>query len=35
MVQKHKCVVLEDLAAQFGLRAQDAVNRVIALEQHG
>lgn len=34
-IKRHKCVVLEDLAAEFGLRAQDAVNRVIALEEMG
>ncbi|GBG71433.1 hypothetical protein CBR_g8852 [Chara braunii] len=34
-IKKHKLVVLEDLAAEFELRTQDVVNRVIALEQMG
>eukprot|EP00897_Mesotaenium_endlicherianum_P005075 jgi/Mesen1/4596/ME000232S03847 len=34
-IQKHKCVVLEELAAEFELRTQDVVNRVVALEQMG
>eukprot|EP00244_Chara_vulgaris_P008338 TRINITY_DN3249_c0_g1_i1.p1 TRINITY_DN3249_c0_g1~~TRINITY_DN3249_c0_g1_i1.p1 ORF type:complete len:333 (-),score=97.60 TRINITY_DN3249_c0_g1_i1:408-1406(-) len=34
-IKEHKLVVLEDLAAEFGLRTQDVVNRVIALEQMG
>eukprot|EP00850_Spirogloea_muscicola_P000967 SM000003S11212 [mRNA] locus=s3:1577286:1577989:- [translate_table: standard] len=33
--QEHKCVVLEDLAAEFGLRTQEVVSRVLALEQMG
>eukprot|EP00850_Spirogloea_muscicola_P015879 SM000125S26084 [mRNA] locus=s125:247521:249628:- [translate_table: standard] len=33
--KEHKCVVLEDLAAEFGLRTQEVVSRVQALEQMG
>ncbi|CAM6125870.1 unnamed protein product [Calypogeia fissa] len=34
-IKKHKCVALEDLAAEFNLRTQDCINRVLALEQMG
>ncbi|KAL3687871.1 hypothetical protein R1sor_014180 [Riccia sorocarpa] len=34
-IKKHKCVGLEDLAAEFNLRTQDCINRVLALEQMG
>jgi len=34
-VKKHKCVALEDLAAEFNLRTQECINRVVALEQMG
>lgn len=34
-IKKHKCVALEDLAAEFNLRTQECINRVVALEQMG
>ena len=34
-IAEKKVVVLEELAAEFGLRTQDAVSRVQALEQMG
>jgi len=34
-IKKHKCVALEDLAAEFNLRTQDCIGRVLALEQMG
>ncbi|KAH9563645.1 hypothetical protein CY35_05G136400 [Sphagnum magellanicum] len=34
-IKKHKCVALEDLAAEFNLRTQDCITRVLALEQMG
>lgn len=33
--QKHKVVVLEDLAARFHLPAQETINRVESLEKMG
>lgn len=33
--KSRKVVVLEDLAAEFGIRTQDVVSRVLALEQMG
>uniref|UniRef100_A0A7N0UW52 DDRGK domain-containing protein 1 n=1 Tax=Kalanchoe fedtschenkoi TaxID=63787 RepID=A0A7N0UW52_KALFE len=34
-IQKHKCVPLEDLSAEFKLRTQDCINRIISLESMG
>ncbi|KAG9449905.1 hypothetical protein H6P81_009870 [Aristolochia fimbriata] len=34
-IKKHKCVPLEDLAAEFKLRTQDCINRINALEGMG
>ncbi|KAH9325634.1 hypothetical protein KI387_005812, partial [Taxus chinensis] len=32
-IKKHKCVLLEDLAAEFKLRTQDCINRIFSLEK--
>lgn len=34
-IKKYKCVQLEDLAAEFHLRTQDAINRILSLEKMG
>lgn len=34
-IKKHKCVPLEDLAAEFKLRTQDCINRITSLENMG
>ncbi|GAB2284653.1 hypothetical protein Dimus_019105 [Dionaea muscipula] len=34
-IKKHKCVPLEDLAAEFRLRTQDCINRITSLESIG
>ncbi|KAL4554055.1 hypothetical protein LXL04_039829 [Taraxacum kok-saghyz] len=34
-IKKHKCVPLEDLAAEFKLRTQDCINRITSLEDMG
>ncbi|KAK9092111.1 hypothetical protein Syun_027022 [Stephania yunnanensis] len=34
-IKKHKCVPLEDLAAEFKLRTQDCINRIASLENMG
>ncbi|WMV48789.1 hypothetical protein MTR67_042174 [Solanum verrucosum] len=34
-MQKHKCVPLEDLAAEFKLRTQECINRISSLEEMG
>eukprot|EP00250_Pteridium_aquilinum_P011161 c19875_g1_i1 orf=397-1263(-) len=34
-IKKHKCVQLEDLAAEFHLRTQDAISRILSLEEVG
>lgn len=34
-IKKQKCVPLEDLAAEFKLRTQDCINRIISLEDMG
>jgi len=34
-IKKQKCVPLEDLAAEFKLRTQDCINRIITLESMG
>ncbi|KAJ7567158.1 hypothetical protein O6H91_02G134300 [Diphasiastrum complanatum] len=34
-IKKHKCVALEDLAAEFNLRVQDVISRVTSLEKIG
>lgn len=34
-IKKHKCVPLEDLAAEFRLRTQDCINRIASLESVG
>ncbi|KAK9674379.1 hypothetical protein RND81_12G228800 [Saponaria officinalis] len=34
-IKKHKCVPLEDLAAEFRLRTQDCINRINSLENIG
>ncbi|OVA16179.1 DDRGK domain containing protein [Macleaya cordata] len=34
-IKKHKCVPLEDLAAEFKLRTQDCINRITSLESMG
>ncbi|XP_057834878.1 DDRGK domain-containing protein 1 isoform X1 [Cryptomeria japonica] len=34
-IKKHKCVLLEDLSAEFKLRTQDCINRIFALEKMG
>ena len=34
-IKEQKTVVLEDLAAEFGLKVQDAINRVNGLEMMG
>ncbi|KAI3866003.1 hypothetical protein MKX03_019528 [Papaver bracteatum] len=34
-IKKHKCVQLEDLAAEFKLRTQDCINRIVSLESMG
>ncbi|GAB4849658.1 hypothetical protein Ancab_004453 [Ancistrocladus abbreviatus] len=34
-IKKHKCVPLEDLAAEFRLRTQDCINRIMSLESIG
>ncbi|MCO5591267.1 hypothetical protein L7F22_045248 [Adiantum nelumboides] len=33
--QIHKCVQLEDLAAEFHIRTQDAISRIVSLEEVG
>lgn len=35
LLQKHKVIVLEDLAAKFHLPAQETINRVESLEKMG
>ncbi|XP_047315830.1 DDRGK domain-containing protein 1 isoform X2 [Impatiens glandulifera] len=34
-IKKHKCVPLEDLAAEFKMRTQDCINRITSLENMG
>ncbi|KAF5949423.1 hypothetical protein HYC85_011416 [Camellia sinensis] len=34
-IKKHKCIPLEDLAAEFKLRTQDCINRITSLETMG
>ncbi|PIN08539.1 hypothetical protein CDL12_18884 [Handroanthus impetiginosus] len=34
-IKKHKCVPLEDIAAEFKLRTQDCINRITSLEEMG
>ncbi|XP_044462871.1 DDRGK domain-containing protein 1 isoform X1 [Mangifera indica] len=34
-IKKHKCVPLEDLAAEFKLRTQECINRITSLESEG
>ncbi|XP_058779843.1 DDRGK domain-containing protein 1-like [Vicia villosa] len=34
-IKKHKCVPLEDLAAEFKLRTQECINRIASLESMG
>lgn len=34
-IKKHKCVPLEDIAAEFKLRTQDCINRINSLEAMG
>ncbi|XP_011628901.1 DDRGK domain-containing protein 1 [Amborella trichopoda] len=34
-IKKHKCVPLEELAAEFKLRTQDCINRITSLEKMG
>ncbi|KAL6548341.1 hypothetical protein OROGR_008762 [Orobanche gracilis] len=34
-IKKHKCVPLEDIAAEFKLRTQDCINRITSLETMG
>ncbi|KAK3021287.1 hypothetical protein RJ639_047278 [Escallonia herrerae] len=34
-IKKHKCIPLEDLAAEFKLRTQDCINRINSLESMG
>ncbi|KAL1811491.1 hypothetical protein ACET3Z_021556 [Daucus carota] len=34
-IKKHKCVQLEDLAAEFKLRTQECINRITSLEDLG
>ncbi|KAL3626374.1 hypothetical protein CASFOL_029923 [Castilleja foliolosa] len=34
-IKKHKCVPLEDIAAEFKLRTQDCINRITSLENMG
>lgn len=34
-IKKHKCVPLEDLAAEFKLRTQECINRITSLESLG
>ncbi|XP_042021949.1 DDRGK domain-containing protein 1-like [Salvia splendens] len=34
-IKKHKCVPLEDIAAEFKLRTQDCINRINSLETMG
>ncbi|KAK9938400.1 hypothetical protein M0R45_015141 [Rubus argutus] len=34
-IKKHKCVPLEDLAAEFKLRTQECINRITTLESMG
>ncbi|KAB1215319.1 DDRGK domain-containing protein 1 [Morella rubra] len=34
-IKNHKCVPLEDLAAEFKLRTQECINRIISLESMG
>ncbi|TXG67852.1 hypothetical protein EZV62_009127 [Acer yangbiense] len=34
-IKKHKCVPLEDLAAEFKLRTQECINRITSLESIG
>ncbi|EFJ23839.1 hypothetical protein SELMODRAFT_442759 [Selaginella moellendorffii] len=34
-IKNHKCVALEDLAAEFHLRTQECIDRIISLEQMG
>ncbi|KAL8098580.1 DDRGK domain-containing protein 1 [Apium graveolens] len=34
-IKKHKCVQLEDLAAEFKLRTQECINRITSLEDMG
>ncbi|XP_010930863.1 DDRGK domain-containing protein 1 [Elaeis guineensis] len=34
-IKKQKCIPLEDLAAEFKLRTQDCINRIISLESMG
>ncbi|KAH9651438.1 DDRGK domain-containing protein 1 [Citrus sinensis] len=35
ILQKHKCIPLEDLAAEFKLRTQECINRITSLENMG
>ncbi|KAI6690519.1 hypothetical protein NL676_027347 [Syzygium grande] len=34
-IKKHKCIPLEDLAAEFKLRTQECINRIASLESMG
>lgn len=34
-IKKHKCIPLEDLAAEFKLRTQECINRITSLENMG
>lgn len=34
-IKKHKCIPLEDLAAEFRLRTQECINRITSLESMG
>ncbi|KAH7442838.1 hypothetical protein KP509_02G004200 [Ceratopteris richardii] len=34
-IKRHKCVQLEDLAAEFHIRTQDVIDRIITLEEAG
>lgn len=34
-IKKHKCIPLEDLAAEFKLRTQECINRITSLESMG
>ncbi|MCO5565073.1 hypothetical protein L7F22_018744 [Adiantum nelumboides] len=34
-IKSHKCVQLEDLAAEFHIRTQDAISRIVSLEEVG
>ncbi|CAA2960399.1 DDRGK domain-containing 1 [Olea europaea subsp. europaea] len=35
MLKNHKCIPLEDIAAEFKLRTQDYINRITSLENMG